>query len=382
MLSSSVAMYWIPIRWRRSRATGCCVEMTMKTCSRIWRKSSLRYWSSLRTFSASPPSRRRNAWSAASICDSTSVPIRTNDSRRLASSLSNVIRGTDQLAEAAGDVGLCPRVLRLVEEVGCRRELDELAVAPVGVHQHEGGEVRDARGLLHVVGDDDDRVVLHQLGHQVLDLQRGDRVEGRTWLVHEDDLRAHGHAAGDCESLLLDACERRRGLVEPVADLVPQRRTLEALPHYVLDARRAPAEQPWSERHVALDRHGERAGSLEDHADLLTQLEQLARADDVDLFVEKDLAHGASRRDQVVHPIEDAQEGALAAARRSDDRGDPLLRDLEADVLERLVLAVIEGEPVDLQLRGSRSLHGAKFRSPRLGQVHHRSDVCHPPSSR
>src|ERR1700719_1720138 len=147
--------------------------MTMKTCSRIWRKSSFRYWSWLRIFSAAAPSRPRSASSAASIWDSTSVPIRTNDSRRLASSLSNVRRG-NALAEPAGDVGLCPLVLRLVEQVGRRSELDELAVTTLGVHEHEGGEVRDARCLLHVVGHDDDGVVLRELGHQVLDLQRGD----------------------------------------------------------------------------------------------------------------------------------------------------------------------------------------------------------------
>src|ERR1700738_2177292 len=129
--------------------------MTMKTCSRSWRQRPVRYWAWLLPSPAPAPSRRRSASRAASICDSTSVPIRTNDSRRLASSLSNVSRGTQGLAEPARDVGLSPWVLRLVEEVGRRRELDQLAVPPVGIHEHERGEVRDARGLLHVVGHDD-----------------------------------------------------------------------------------------------------------------------------------------------------------------------------------------------------------------------------------
>src|SRR5690242_14486093 len=141
--------------------------MTMKTCSRIWRNSSLRYWSCVRTFSADPPSRRRRASSAASICDSTSVPIRTSDSRRLASSLSNVSLGM-RLAEPSCDVRLSSLVLRLVEEVGGGRELDELAVAALGVHEHEGGEVGDPRRLLHVVSDDHDREIARQGGHQVL----------------------------------------------------------------------------------------------------------------------------------------------------------------------------------------------------------------------
>src|SRR5438309_54298 len=121
--------------------------MTMKTCSRIWRNSSFRYWSWLRTFSAAAPSRLRSASSAASICDSTKVPIRTSDSRRLASSFWNASLGI-RLPEPPGDVGLCALVLRRVEEVRCRRELDELSVAALGIHEHERGEVRDARGLL------------------------------------------------------------------------------------------------------------------------------------------------------------------------------------------------------------------------------------------
>ena len=38
----------------------------------------------------------------------------------------------------------------------------------------------DARRLLHVVGDDDDRVLALQLGHQVFDPAGRDRVERRS----------------------------------------------------------------------------------------------------------------------------------------------------------------------------------------------------------
>ena len=46
---------------------------------------------------------------------------------------------------------------------------------------------------------------LLQLGHQLLDLERGDRVEGRAGLVHQDDLGLDGDGAGDAEPLLLAA---------------------------------------------------------------------------------------------------------------------------------------------------------------------------------
>src|SRR5260370_14891550 len=167
----------MPMRRRRSRATGCWVAMSMKICSRICLKSSLRYWSCERTFSAEAPSRRRSASREASICASTTVPMRTTDSRRLASSLSNVRRGMSALAEAPGDVSLCPWVPRCVEEVGCGGKLDQLSVTSLRGHEHESREVGDASGLLHVVRDDHDRVVTRQLHHEVFDLQGSHRVE-------------------------------------------------------------------------------------------------------------------------------------------------------------------------------------------------------------
>src|SRR4030081_1300679 len=179
--------------------------MTMKTCSRIWRKSSLRYWAWLPTFSSAPPSRRRRASRAASICDSTSVPMRTSDSRRLASSFSKVSRGKLSLPEPAGDVSLGAAVPRLVEQIRRGCELDQLAVSVVGVHEHEGCEVRHAGRLLHGVGDDDNRVLTCQLDHEVFDLQGRHRVESRARLVHKDDLWADAQASRDDKPLLLPA---------------------------------------------------------------------------------------------------------------------------------------------------------------------------------
>src|SRR5713226_4970418 len=362
MRSSSVAMYWMPMRRRRSRATGCCVAMTMKICSRICLNSSFRYWSCARTFSAAGPSRLRSASSEASICDSTSVPIRTRDSRRLESSFSNVNRGNG-LPESPCDVSLCPGVARGVEQIRGRGELDELTVPALGIHEHERGEIGDARRLLHVVGHDDNRVLARQLDHQVFDLQRGDGIESRARLVHEDHLRAHRQAARDHESLLLAPGKRCTGFVEAVRDLIPQGGALEAAPDDVVDARFAKAKQSWTESDVVLNGHRKGAGTLEDHAYLLAQVEEPGGTDDVHPVVHH-RALRAHPRDQVVHPVEHPQKCGLAAPGRPDDGRDPALGDLERDVLERAVLAIEEGKRVDLQLRLSRSRHRSKLRPP------------------
>ena len=67
-----------------------------------------------------------------------------------------------------------------------RRVLDELA------EQEERGGVRDARGLLHVVRDDDDRVLPLELLDELFDSQCGDRVQRRAGLVHEQHLWVDG----------------------------------------------------------------------------------------------------------------------------------------------------------------------------------------------
>src|SRR3974390_723620 len=96
-------------------------------------------------------------------------------------------------AHPAGDVGLGAVVLRVLEDLLGPAVLDEHTRAGVALlvaeHRVEGGAVADARGLLHVVRDDDDGVPGLDLFHQVLDGARRDRVERRAGLVHGDDIR-------------------------------------------------------------------------------------------------------------------------------------------------------------------------------------------------
>ena len=60
---------------------------------------------------------------------------------------------------------------------------------------------------------------------------------------------------------------------------------------------------------------------------------------------------------QIVHPVEAAKEGALAAARRTDESGHLVLWDREIDALERLIAAVPEVERIGSRL-GRVGAHG------------------------
>src|SRR5262245_65491751 len=77
----------------------------------------------------------------------------------------------NRLAEAPGDVILGARILGLREDRLRVVVLDEharaLSLAALA-DVEERGHVRDTRGLLHVVRDDDARVVVLELVHQVL----------------------------------------------------------------------------------------------------------------------------------------------------------------------------------------------------------------------
>jgi hypothetical protein len=121
-------------------------------------------------------------------------------------------------AEAAGDVvlGLLLRSGSGAEDLSVSAELDQLA------HEHERGVVGDAGGLLHVVGDDDDRVVAFSARRSAPRSSRGDRVQGRAGLVHQQHFGLDGDGAGDAQALLLAAGQAERAFVQAVLDLVPQ----------------------------------------------------------------------------------------------------------------------------------------------------------------
>ncbi len=112
----------------------------------------------------------------------------------------------------------------LEDDVGAV-ELDQAA------QQEEAGVVGDARGLLHVVGDDHHGALVFEAEHQLFDLGGGDGVERRAGLVEQQHLGIDRQRARDAQPLLLAAGERVGRFVQLVLDLVPQRGAPQALLH-------------------------------------------------------------------------------------------------------------------------------------------------------
>ena len=88
------------------------------------------------------------------------------------------------------------------------------SIAATNASFNQGAQVKkrsplaDAGGLLHRMGDDDDRIAPAQFVDQFLDPRSGDRIERRARLVHQDNFGADRDGAGDAQPLLLAARER------------------------------------------------------------------------------------------------------------------------------------------------------------------------------
>src|SRR3954452_20318127 len=120
------------------------------------------------------------------------------------------------LPEATAYVVLCFLVVRVPEDLLGLADLDQAAWLAGALDVEERREVAGPAGLLHVVGDDHDRVALLQLQHELLDGERRYRVERGGRLVHQQDLGPDRGRAGDAEALLLAARETRARLVQAV----------------------------------------------------------------------------------------------------------------------------------------------------------------------
>ena len=169
--------------------------------------------------------------------------------------------------------------------------------------------------------DDDERVFPLQLVHQVLDRLGRDRVECRRGLVEQHDVRLDRDRARDAEALLLPAREAERRTLQAVLDLVPDRRAAERLLDPVVEVVLHP-EDPQAVGDVVVDRLREGVRPLEDHADPPPHLDRVDVASvDVGAVVEQ-VALDPGARHEVVHPVQTAEEGRLAAAGGADQRRD------------------------------------------------------------
>ena len=103
------------------------------------------------------------------------------------------------LSESSRNIVACFLPLRTGKQPACLSLFEDLA------KEEECGLVADTRSLVHGVCHNNDGLVAFERFHKLLDLFRGNGIQGACGFVHEDYFRFHGDGAGDAEALLLTA---------------------------------------------------------------------------------------------------------------------------------------------------------------------------------
>src|SRR5689334_25259445 len=187
------------------------------------------------------------AWSRAALVSSSVERVTCSSSSSW--SWKSVRMSEVGLPKPAGDIVLRPFVARVREDLVRGSKFDKFPV------EHECGVVRDPGGLLHVVGDDRDRVARLELADQLLDTERSLRIERRTGLIHEDHLGLDRDRPGDAQALLLASRERRAGTVQAVFHFLPQAGRAERRLHPLAQVATLEAGQPQPRGDVVEHRH-------------------------------------------------------------------------------------------------------------------------------
>ena len=121
---------------------------------------------------------------------------------------------------------------------------------------------------------------------------------------------------------------------------------------------------------VLVDRLRERIRLLENHADAGAQFDDVDRRIVDILLIERDLAGDAADVDRVVHAVQAAQEGRLAATGRADQRRDLALVDIKIDIEQRLFGTVEHADLVTLHLGDETACRGGLLVRENLIRFH------------
>src|SRR6476619_5383026 len=194
MRSTTLEIFNAATTSRKSPAIGARRAMNWTARRSVSSSSASSFLSLSTTFCAPSRSRWTRQRNDSRIACSASPPIWLMSARNRSRSSSNALIVCPLVvaivmlrsAVAAGDIILGALLARVGEDLARLAIFDHLAEV------EERRPLRHARGLLHVVRDDRDRVAATQFVDQLLNLRRGDRVEGRAGLVHQDHFGVDG----------------------------------------------------------------------------------------------------------------------------------------------------------------------------------------------
>ena len=233
----------------------------------------------------------------------------------------------------------------------------EDGVGVAGFHhlaqQEERCLVGNAQGLQHVVGHHDHRVALLQLADELLDLRRGNGIEGACGLVEQQHPGCTARARSDAQALLLAAGQAERVLLQTIPSARPRWRPRAAISS-TMTSRSALARTPMAAGAKARCRRCsvERVGLLEHHTHATAQVGGIQGAVGVGTVEEHRAFHAAAFH-QIVHAVQRLQQRGLAATGGADERRHLVLWEGEVGISRGPWIAVEQVQVLDGHLRRS-----------------------------
>ena len=150
---------------------------------------------------------------------------------------------------------------------------------------------------------------------EFLNLTRGNRIEGRARLVHEQNLWAIGNSAGNAETLHLAPREAEGTIIEAIFDLIPERGLPKrGLTRFLKDSTVADPDHAKRVDHILENRFGEGVRLLEDHAHAATERDDLQAWIVNRASVDGDVPLMTNAVHEVIHPVKITEERRLTTA--------------------------------------------------------------------
>ncbi len=158
--------------------------------------------------------------------------------------------------------------------------------------------------LLHVVGNDDDGVILFEFASELFNFEGGNGVKGGGGLIHQNDVWLNCQGASDAQTLLLTARETHGALFEAIFELIPDRGLTKAPFHNFIKHRLVfdPVDA-WAISDVIIYAFGKGIGLLKDHPNLTAQSDGIQISIDI-YAIKQNFAFHTGIGHEVIHTVE------------------------------------------------------------------------------
>lgn len=217
---------------------------------------------------------------------------------------------------------------------------------------HEYDIVGYAHCLAQGVGDHYDCVAALHACEEVFNLLAGNRVEGTCRLVGKNHAGLYCETACQAQTLLLTAAETCRRVMQAVFHLIPKTDGIQVVINdavellVVADAMNAAAES-----YITIYIHWKGTWTLRYESNVTAELCERFSMGPNDVFAAKsDASADFQTLGAVVQAVEGAKKCGLAAARRTNDASNLVLRNMDIHAFQYLFVANGEMKVLDFQL--------------------------------